>query len=177
MKTLRVIQLFPLWALLVAGAATAADTPALLGLQYTADGKALTLGVSSKPGQHASPTPGAAPTKWRVLPGTAIASVQRPADRVVELYRNSKPEPLLVCRIEVRYFRNKQGAWVPHMQLNEIPLVMRDRNGWKPFTSIAGLPGLMVLTSSTLPNAEGYYPWLEFGVSNGSTAVDFWLVR
>lgn len=177
MKTPRITRLFPLFALLVAATAFAEEPPALLGLQFAANGKPVTLVVSSKPGRHVSPAPGAAPTKWRVLPGAAIASPQRPADRVVELYRNAKPEALLVCRIEVRYFRNTQGAWVPHMQLNEIPLVMRDRNGWKPFTSIAGLPGLMVLTSSTLPNAEGYYPWLEFGVSNGSTAIDFWLVR
>jgi hypothetical protein len=36
---------------------------------------------------------------------------------------------------------------------------------------------LIVLTSSTLPNAEGYYPALEFGLTTGLTNIDAWLVR
>ena len=77
----------------------------------------------------------------------------------------------------VRYFRNAEGLWVPHFRLDEEPLVRREGNRWVPLLQERGLPTLIVLTSSTLPNAEGFYPALEFGLTTGPLSIDLWRVR
>jgi hypothetical protein len=115
--------------------------------------------------------------KWALHPGEALTSDARPADRLVELYQASGQQATLLCAVQVRYFRNRDGAWQPHYLLLDEPLVMRKGERWQPLTAQLGNAALVVLTSSTLPNAEGFYPALEFGLSTGTTPIDYWQVR
>jgi hypothetical protein len=115
--------------------------------------------------------------KWAILPGDTIESLYRPADRAVALFHKVGLQLVPVCRINVRYFRNRQGGWVPNFQLDEEPVVMRKDGHWAPLTTLRGAPSLIVLTSNTLPNAEGFYPALEFGQTIGLTYIDSWIVR
>lgn len=153
--------------------------PVLMVLDYDIAGKHLAQPVPMKLGEFtlSEAPPGA--DKLRVLPGDAFpADAGRPADRAVELYQSNNQGRSLVCIIHVRYFRNPAGAWTAHFQLVEQPLVGRDAQGnWKPFTEIRGAPGLIVLTSSTLPNAEGFYPSLEFGVNLKKVFVNSWVLH
>ena len=57
------------------------------------------------------------------------------------------------------------------------PLVTRRGEKWLPLTALRGNAVLVVITNATLPNAEGFYPALEFGLSIGATPIDYWQVR
>lgn len=151
--------------------------PVLLVLTYVENGQRLGLPVEVAPGTFVSPQAGKPKDKWTILPGQALSSEVKPVDRVVELYRGVGNTRTLLSAVQVRYFRNTAGLWVPHFLLVEQPLMTRDGDRWQPLTTHAGAPGLMVLTGSALPNAEGFYPVLEFGLSNGSLPIDTWVVR
>jgi hypothetical protein len=134
--------------------------------------------VEARAGASLSPTRGKEFDKWTLRPGSAFASETRPEDVLVELYRGADTERVLLCSIGIRYFRDNRGVWVPHYQLNEEALVTRDKSGrWQPLTAVRGAPSLIVLTNTTLPNAEGFYPSLEFGLTNGRLQIDSWIVR
>ncbi len=141
-------------------------------------GVAVEIKVEAKPGAAVSPTRGKEFDKWTLRPGSAFASKTRPEEMLVELYRGADTEGVLLCSIDIRYFRDNRGVWVPHYQLNQEALVTRDKNGnWQPLTAVRGAPSLIVLTNATLPNAEGFYPSLEFGLTNGPLQIDSWVVR
>jgi len=153
--------------------------PVLMVLDYDIGGKHLSQPVPMKLGEFTltEAPPGA--DKLRILPGDAFpAEASRPSDRAVELYQSNTQGRSLVCIVHVRYFRNRTGLWTANFQLVEQPLVARDAQGnWKPFTEIRGAAGLIVLTSSTLPNAEGFYPSLEFGMNLKKVYVNSWVLR
>lgn len=141
-------------------------------------GAATEVNVEAKAGAVVSPARGKEFEKWNLRPGNALAAPAQPEDRLVELFRGVEAERVLLCSISIRYFRDARGFWVPHYQLNQEALVTRDKNGnWQPLTAVRGAPSLMVLTNATLPNAEGFYPSLEFGLTNGQLQIDSWDVR
>lgn len=153
--------------------------PVLMVLDYDIGGKHLPQPIPMKLGEFtlSEAPPGA--DKLRITAGDAFpAAAARPSDRAVELYQASTQGRSLVCIVHVRYFRDRAGRWVANFQLVEQPLVARDAQGnWKPFTEIRGTPGLVVLSGSALPNAEGFYPSLEFGLNLKKVFVNSWAVR
>ncbi len=155
----------------------AADSPVLMLLQYTINGKESTISVHAKAGTVDGPAGGKPQPKWTILPGDALKAPTAPSGHVVELFRGSEVERTLLCRVVVKYFPRRDGKWVPGFRLDEEPLVARVNNRWVPITTIRGVPTLIVLTSSTLPNAEGFYPSLEFGLSTGLASIDSWAVK
>ncbi len=157
--------------------ATTGAAATLMVLEQTAGGERLRAEVKAVPEHVASPHAGKGQLKWAILPGEAMESDTRPADRIVHLFRQVGLQHVHICSVEVRYYRNKAGAWVPHFRLDETPLVVRRGGRWQPLEHIAGVASLIVLTSSTLPNAEGFYPALEFGMTTGLTFIDSWIVR
>lgn len=157
-------------------AAPAAANPVLLTLEYAYNNEAVKLPVKIKSGLVSSPKPGQAPERWRILPGDAFEGGARPADRAVEFYQGKDAARILLLRIEVRYFRHRDGRWVAHFQPHENPLVAYDGKRWVPLTQTQGKSGLIVLHGGLLPNAEGYYPALEFGLNSGRGSIDSWVV-
>lgn len=151
--------------------------PVLMVLEHFADGERLRAEVQVAPEHTVSPYAGKGQLKWAILPGEAIESPTRPADRVVHLFRQVGLQHAHICSVHARYFRHKSGAWVPHFRLDEQPLIVRRNGRWQPLEQIMGVASLLVLTSSTLPNAEGFYPALEFGMTTGLTFIDSWIVR
>jgi len=151
-----------------------ADTAVLMVLAHTENGRLVRVGVPAARGAFLSPSRGKEFDRWAVQPGNALVGGKQPDDVLVELYRGAESQRILVCAIGIRYFRDARGAWVPHYQLNQEPLVARDADGrWQP---LPGVP-LIMLTGSTLPNAEGFYPALEFGLTAGLLEIDSWVVR
>ena len=163
-------------AVTVTRSAWSADTPVLMMLAPL--GAAVEIKVEAKPGAALSPARGGEFEKWKLRPGSTLVAKARPEDGLVEFYRGADIERVLLCSIGIRYFRDDRGLWVPHYQLNQEAIVIRDNGGrWQPLTAVHGAPSLIVLTSTTLPNAEGFYPSLEFGLTNGRLQIDSWVVR
>jgi hypothetical protein len=179
MKPAALVALGSLALLTAAGElhALGSTPPALLGLTYVENGQRQGFPIEVTPGTFVSPQAGQPKDRWTIIPGQALPAETKPLDRVVELYRGAGTARVLLSVVQVRYFRNNVGLWVPHFLLVEQPLLRRDGDRWQPLTALAGAPGFMVLTGSALPNAEGFYPTLEFGLSNGRLQIDTWVVR
>jgi len=158
--------------------AWAAAPPLLMVLERIDGDQRTQIPVEAKRGAFLSPTRGKEFDKWTLRPGSAFASEARPDDMLVEFYRGVDSEPVLLFSIGIRYFRDNSAVWVPHYQLNEEVRVVRDKNGrWQPLTAVRGAATFIVLTNTTLPNSEGFYPSLEFGLTNGLLQIDSWVVR
>lgn len=156
---------------------TVAAAPVIMILEHRENGKPIQTEIEAIPDLVTSPHAGKGLPKWAILPGWAIQSQVRPGDRVVHLFRQIGLNRNHLCTVKVRYFSNKEGLWLPHFQLNQEPLFVRKNGRWQPLTVVKGVATLIVLTSSTLPNGEGYYPSLEFGLTTGLTKIDSWIVR
>ena len=155
-----------------------AAAPVLLTLESAdLDKPRVSASIKAEGGLTTSPTQNQKREKWALKPGEALTSETRPADRLVELYQASGTQATLLCAVQVRYFQNRDGQWQPHYVMLDEPLVMRRGERWLPGTALRGNAALVVLTSITLPNAEGFYPTLEFGLSIGTTPIDLWQVK
>lgn len=154
-----------------------AEEPVLLKIGYVFNGKPVVLPVSIKSGTTKAPKPGQVTERWRITPGHAVKSRTQPAARVVEFYQGQGNRISLVLQVDIRYFRDKTGHWLPHFLPNEIPLVGFDGKQWKPVTQMQGKQNLLVMHGASLPNAEGFYPSLDFGLTLGRSSIDAWTVR
>ncbi len=151
--------------------------PTLMVLEMGEAGNARVLEIPVTPGAGTPPVKELRARRWALRAGAAVAAGRQPPDRMVELVSGSAQQPALICKIAIRYFRGANRLWIAHFQLIEEPLVARHGERWVPITTLAGAQNLIVLTSSTLPNAEGYYPALEFGFSSESPPLGFWVVH
>lgn len=155
-----------------------AAAPVLLTLESADPGKPrVSAAIKAEGGLTASSTRGQPREKWSIKTGDSLTSEARPADRLIELYQASGTQATLLCAVQVRYFRNKDGEWQPHYAMVDEPLVTRVGEKWLPVTALRGNAALVVITNATLPNAEGFYPAIEFGLSIGTTPIDYWRVR
>src|SRR5688500_18924789 len=175
---MRIVIKLLLALLIFSGARALAADLTLLTIEHMDRGKPTRTEVLAKLGDTTSPLRGKGLEKIRVLPGNALVANQQPNDAIVDLYRGGGIEGGLLCSINVRYFRDARGLWVPHFQLIEEAMVMRGPDGrWRPLNIARGAPSLIVMTGTSLPNPEGFYPTLEFGLTIGLLQIDAWTVR
>ena len=153
------------------------EIPVIMVLEHTEGGKQVGVNIEAIRGVFLSPYRGKPQRKWAIRPGHTLGAASRPASQVVELYKGTPREPILIVRVVIKYFRNGEGNWVPHFLLDQEPLVVRAGKRWKPLTTIQGVPSLLVITGNTLANAEGFYPKIDFELSTGPLAIDFWVVK
>ena len=153
------------------GAAPAAERT-LFTIESSPEG--LEMKVLDEPGGHFAEQPGSAPA-WRLRAGDAVALKSQPPDRVVDLYTGTPHAPSLLGRVIVRYYPGAKG-WLAHFRLEEEPLVARINGRWQPLDPARGVTGL-VRIGNTLPNAEGFFPTLEFGLGGGTLAIVAWQIR
>ena len=165
------------WAVFLTGLAYAASTPVLMILQHTEADKLVETKIEVTGGKVLSPDAGKPQQRWTIRTGDVIQSGDQPADRTVHFYKDTGSEGTPLFIVKVRYFQNNEGRWVPKFQLNEEPLVVRRGDRWLPLTTTQGVPNLIAQTGNTLPNAEGYYPSLEVGLTTDALAIDFWVVQ
>lgn len=167
-----------LFFILLGAAPVQAAAPALFTLESADPGQPrVRATVKAEGGLTASPVRGHKREKWSLTTGEALTSDTRPADRLVELYQAQGTQAILLCAVQVRYFQNRDGQWQPHYTMIDEPLVMRQGERWLPLTALRGNAALVVLTNAALPNAEGFYPAIEFGLSIGTTPIDYWQVK
>jgi len=153
------------------------STPVLMLLEHTEAGKQIQTKIEMKDGLVASPEKGKPQTKWIIRAGDALKSEVQPGDRSINFYQSAGTQNTLLFIVKVRYYQNATGRWVPQFLLNEEPLVIRKNGRWQPLTSVQSVPSLIERTGTALPNAEGYFPSLEFGMTTGATSIDAWLVQ
>lgn len=178
MKRRTWLRIAPVWLVALASlpGGTSADERLLLVLGATGTGgKPVRIEVREKPGIQV-PKEVKAYARWQVLPGETVRAPTSPARRVVDLYGGTSQAPELVARLLVTYF-GAAGKWVPHYQITEEPAVVRRHERWNPVMIGQGMPGLIVRHGSTLPNASGFFPRIEFSTTTGSLALSAWLVR
>jgi len=166
-----------LTSLMVAGYAAAATSPVLIVLAHTEGGKTIATKIEAKAGMVASPDKGKRQVQWGLRTGEAIKSATRPPDRVVSFYQGTGAQSALLFIVKLRYYPNNAGKWVAQFQLDQEPLVTRVNGRWQPLTTVQGVPSLIVITSNTLPNAEGYFSSLDFSFTVGPTSIDAWSVQ
>lgn len=140
-----------------------------------ASGKPVRLQVLEKAGIQVPKAP-VAQARWHVLPGDAVRAKEAPPGRMVELYAGTATAPESVARVLVRYFASG-NAWVPHYRITDEPAVVRRDDRWAPVMIGQGMPGLIVQHGGTLPNADGFFPRIEFSLTTGLLAVSAWQVR
>jgi len=156
----------------------AASTPVLMLLEHTQAGKPIQTKIELKAGLVASPDKGKPQAKWIIRAGNALKSEVQPGDRTVNFYQSTGiQQSSLLFIVKVRYYQYAAGRWLPRFLLNEEPLVIRKDGGWQPLNSVQGVASLIEQTGTALPNAEGYFPSLEFGMTTGAISIDAWLVQ
>jgi len=153
------------------------STPALMILAHTETGKQVATKIEAKSGVGVASAQGKPQEQWAIRSGDVIKSDTQPMDRAVKFYKGSSSEGIMLFIVKVRYFPNVQGVWVPQYQLDEQPLVARKNGFWQPLMTVQGMPSLIVITSNTLPNADGYYSSLDFSFTTGPTSIDAWSVQ
>lgn len=154
-------------------AAAADDAPILLVLE-AADAGNTKIEIADRPEPQLAEPPRTAAI-WRLRPGAPVTQARRPADRAVDLYTGTPRALDLLGRVVIRYFPAPAG-WVPHYRLDEQPVVVRINGRWQPLV-LPGGAGPLVRYGGTLPNAEGFFPALEFGPAAGTLAIAGWKVH
>jgi hypothetical protein len=156
------------------GGGAAADAPTLAKLQPLASTQA-PLEIIGRAGLQLSTSP-VSSSNWKLTSADTVAGDTRPADRLIELYTGTASAPILLCRILLRYYPSRAG-WIPYFQLNEEPLLTRVNGRWQPIEIAPGVSALLVRKGGMLPNAEGFFPAIEFGLSSGPLTVVGWRTR
>ncbi len=160
--------------LLLFAAAVSADTTLLVVQREAAGAKALP--IVDKPATVESPQAGALSIGWSISAGEVVRGRDRPADRQVDFYQGKPgPQRELLCTLLVRYFPVSEG-WAPRYRLREELFFMRQGERWVPLKTIDGEPSVIIQMGNTLPNVEGYYPSLRFGLTTGPITIDAWRV-
>lgn len=120
-------------------------------------------------------TPASALT-WKLTPAAPLPAGAPPNNRLIDLYTGTATAPVLLCRVLVRYYRDRSG-WMPYFQLNEEPLLTRVNGRWQPIELAPGIPALIAQKGNAVPTPEGFFPSLEFGLTSGSLTIVGWRVR
>lgn len=165
-----VIGIVALWS-----CATTAAERVLLRLESSAEAPVLKQNIAERAGLQRA-TSVAARATWKLVPGDTVSGARQPNERLIELYTGTAQSPVLLCYVLLRYYRAGAG-WVPHLQIQQDPMVALVNGEWKPIELAPGLAAALVQHGSTLPNPEGFFPRLEIGSRTGALPIIGWNVR
>ena len=114
--------------------------------------------------------------KWRIVPGTLFdPGVRITGSAKVKLYTDEGANRRLLCVINVRYFRNREGKWQPLYKLDSDSLIIFRGNAWAPLNPVADEHNLFFLSNTYAPNGQGYYPYLDLTSSVGPVTINSWI--
>ncbi len=165
-------------ALLCLAPVAQAKEPVVLVLAYIQNDKTVSQDIRGDVGSFPLKQTKTAQHQWLLRPGESIKSTSRPADKFIELAHDADGNSQTLCVVEVRYFPDGQ-RWKPAFRIDETPLMARDpaTGQWRPVGYVNGNPALLQLIGPSLPNAEGYYSELRFGLTTGPVAIHAYTVR
>jgi hypothetical protein len=150
-----------------------AEKPALTLLQYNSGAKIKSTPIPDVPGKFKSPVAGKPQASWVLARGDLRSSATSPPERAIRFYRYVNAQPELVCTVQVKYFPHN-GQWEPAYRMEDRVVLMRDGANVKPIPSGTGDMELVLMLGSSLPNVDGYYSKLEFGLPSKSVTIDAW---
>ncbi len=155
-----------------------AREPVVLELAYIHNGKTVSQDIRGDVGRFPLKDTKAAHFQWLLRPGDSIKGAVRPADKFIELAHAADGNSQTLCVVEVRYFPDGQ-RWKPAFRIDDTPLMVHDpaTGQWRPVGYVDGNPALIQLIGPSLPNAEGYYSELRFGLTTGPVAIHAYTVR
>ncbi len=167
--------LIALSLLLPVGVAHAAK-PVLATLQYQEGTKTVSVLIREQAGSVVSPKTSAPQAVWLLNSGDVRSGSAPPADRVIRLYHNVNAQPVLLCTVLVKYYPSN-GKWIPTYHMQDRIVLMRDGATFKPIPADTGDIELTLLLGTSLPNVDGYYSKLQFGLPSKSVGIDAWIVN
>ncbi|OGI42524.1 MAG: hypothetical protein A2150_00955 [Candidatus Muproteobacteria bacterium RBG_16_64_11] len=178
MSRFHVTPLLLVVALLAVAPLAQAKEPVVLVLAYTQNDKTVSQDIRGDVGRFPLKETKAAQFQWLLRPGERVKAAVRPADKFIELAHAADGNSQTLCVVEVRYFPDGP-RWKPAFRIDETPLVARDpaTGQWRPVGYVDGNPALLQLIGPSLPNAEGYYSELRFGLTTGPVAIHAYTVR
>jgi hypothetical protein len=161
--------------LLPAGIVHAAP-PVLAQLQYLEGEKIKTAPIREQAGAVPSPAAGKPQTAWVLGSGDKRSGDAPPAERIIRFYHNVNNQPVLLCNVLVKYYP-RDGKWEPAYHMQDRIVLMRDGASLKPIPAGTGDIGLTLMIGTSLPNVDGYYSSLQFGLPSRTVGIDAWEVN
>jgi hypothetical protein len=153
-----------------------AAPPDLALLAFPGATKKEIIHIPAKTGKYTPKTAGKAQRSWLLLSGAPLQAATRPDERVIRLFRVIENTPTLLCTIVVKYFPDN-GKWQPLYRMEERMMLARTGDHLVPVPSGMGDPDLNLMVGSSLPNVEGYFDRIEFGLPSAPIAIDSWEVQ
>lgn len=113
-----------------------------------------------------------------ILPGTVLSPLHRPPRGLqVQLFTGTGANQQLLCTIDVRYYRTRQGGWRPWYALDSEKNGVWYQGKYKSFNPTYENTPLLYNDTSSLPNGQGYYLSLKLKSSAGPVGINSWIVR
>jgi hypothetical protein len=134
-------------------------------------------GVRMLKGKVILDQPMPAQEQWDILPGTTLRPDQRPPRGLqVQLFTSTGANRQLLCTIDVRYYRTRQGGWRPWYALDSEKNGIWYHGKFKSFNPAYENTPLLYNDTSSLPNGQGYYLSLKLKSSAGPVGIKSWVV-
>ena len=153
-----------------------AAQPVLAQLQYQDGAKIKSAPIRAQTGTVTSPVAGKPQTAWRLSAGDARSGSAPPAERVIRFYHAVNNQPVLLCTVLVKYYP-RDGKWKPAYHLEDRIVLMRAGENFRPIPAGTGDIELTLMIGGSLPNVDGYYSSLQFGLPSKAVGIDTWEVN
>ena len=153
-----------------------AAKPILAQLQYQEGAKTISVPIREQAGNVSSVRTGKPQAAWVLNAGDARSGSAPPADRIIRLYHIINGQPVLLCSVLVKYYP-RDGKWEPAYRMQDRIVLMRDGANFKPIPAGTGDIELTLMIGTSLPNVDGYYSKLQFGLPSKSVGIDAWKVN
>lgn len=116
--------------------------------------------------------------RWAFFGGTVLSQKpQTTGPILIELYGIADTGRKLMARVVMKYYPVAGNRWQPLYQLNQEPIMIKQGNQWVPLFDSQDSPEMLAILNKTLPNGEGYYPYLDVQFYKGPVIIDSWVVK
>ncbi len=153
-----------------------AAPPVLAKLQYLEGEEIKTAPIREQAGAVPSPASGKPQTAWVLSAGDSRSGEAPPAERIIRFYHKVNSQPVLLCSVLVKYYP-RNGKWEPAYHMQDRIVLMRDGDKFKPIPAGTGDIGVTLMIGTSLPNVDGYFSSLQFGLPSKSVGIDIWEVN
>jgi hypothetical protein len=116
--------------------------------------------------------------RWTFYGGTILS--QRPriiGPLRIDLYGPTNAGRKLMARVLLKYYPLGGNRWQPMYQLDQEPVMIKSGDRWVPLFDSPESPEMLAVLNKTLPNGEGYYPFLDVQLYKGPVTIDSWVVK
>ena len=153
-----------------------AAQPILAQLKYLEGAKTKSAPIRAQAGIIPSPAVGKPQAVWLLSAGETLSGNAPAAERVIRFYHAVNNQPVLLCTVLVKYYPH-DGKWVPAYHMEDRIVLMRAGENYRPIPAGNGDIELALMIGTSLPNVDGYYSSLQFGLPSKAVGIDTWEVN